>query len=119
MAAGYSLQGVKKAAFELQSKHTSVHLDSKKAHLALQAIQKKCLQLGDQERSPARSRVSSLNRAEANLMSPTTSSGQHNKLAGEIARQVEVLSRSLAVIQDKLVGCEAHIKYLMEDVEEE
>jgi len=120
VATGYSVQNIKKAAFELQSKHTSVQLDSKKAHLALQAIQKKCLQLtGDHERSPVRSRVSSLNRESSNLMSPTTSSGHSNKLAGEIARQTEVLGRSLAVIQDKLTGCEVHIQYLMQDAEEE
>lgn len=52
-------------------------------------------------------------------MSPATSSGHSNKLAGEIARQAEVLGRSLAVIQDKLTGCEVHIQYLMQDTEEE
>lgn len=44
---GQTLQAIKKAAFELQGKHTTALLDSKKAHVALQAIQKRCNQLAE------------------------------------------------------------------------
>lgn len=47
LSSGYTAQAIKKTVFELQSKHGTAQLDSKKAHIALQNIHKRVGQLND------------------------------------------------------------------------
>lgn len=139
---GYTTQAIKKTAFELESKHGTAQLDSKKAHQALKNIHKRCEQLQDSlqfggnssgtlhasiDKSPGLrpSRGSSLSRSNNQHSSgvppsPSANTVSHQqKLVADIQSQVAVLTQSFFTMSDKLNTCDEDLKFLINQVPKE